>query len=151
MTLFANVAVPLYFPQPLLTLAALLPVIAIEGLLLRRQTTVRWQDVSVANVLSTLLGVPLAFVCATILASVSGMVLDKNGGTFSHVLLVLLVVTIPCLGLSVFLEGCYLRSRVGEIAERPFWMAVAKVHIHSYLTLLVVYCAWISMELSELG
>ncbi len=148
MTLLANVAVPLFFPQPLLALLALMPIIAIETLLLRRRTSVSWRDVSVANVCSTIVGIPLALVSVMVLGSMFEVFLDKNYSRLSDVLFVLLAVTVPCFALSVYLEGSYLRSRVIGLSGRSFWFTVTKAHCYSYLALLVIYCLWISAEIS---
>jgi hypothetical protein len=147
MILLGNVAVPLFFPQPFLTLLALIPVIALETLLLRQQTSVSWRDVCVANLFSTILGIPLAVIFAIVLGSGFRVFLDKNYSRLSDVVLVLLTVIAPCFALSVYLEGHYLRSRVTGLSGRSFWLAVMKAHFYSYLTLLVIYCSWITIKI----
>src|SRR5438552_157236 len=124
MTIFANVAVPLFFPQPVLALAALGPVIAIETFMLRRQTNVRLRDVSIANVLSTVVGIPLTFVCLVVLGSEFEVFLDKYLNSLSDVVLVLSAAIVPCFALSIWLEGCYLRSRVVGLSGRIFWFTL---------------------------
>jgi hypothetical protein len=59
--MLANVAVPVLFPQPILMIAALLLVVPVETLLLRRGFSFRAKDVFTANVYSTLWGIPVAY------------------------------------------------------------------------------------------
>jgi hypothetical protein len=149
MTMLANVAVPLFFLQPVLALLALMPIIAIEAFLLHRQAIVTWRDVSLANVFSTIAGIPLAFVSVGVLGFVFQVFLDKNYARLPDVVLVLLAVTVPCFALSVCLEGWYLRSRVTGLSGPSFWFAVTKAHCYSYLVLLGVYCIWIAARTSS--
>jgi hypothetical protein len=143
---FANVAVPIFFPQPLLALIALLPVVAVETLILRR-ARIRVREILIANVWSGIWGVPLAFVCVAILGSGFNMMLDKNSGDILNVLAVLLALIVPCCVLSIFLEGHYLRTRVNGISGKSFWSAITKAHCYSYLVLLAVYCVWLTIQI----
>jgi hypothetical protein len=59
--ILANVTVPILFPQPLLMLVALLPIVVVETLALRRRLGVDYRQVFAANLVSTLFGIPLAF------------------------------------------------------------------------------------------
>lgn len=71
----ADMGVPLLFVQWPLMLFALVPVIVLEGLLVRRWVSLNYRDAfvgtSVANVVTTVLGVPLAW--ATMLAMEIGI------------------------------------------------------------------------------
>jgi hypothetical protein len=147
--LLANVAVPLFFPQPLLALVVLIPIIAIEKLMLCQQTEVRWRDVSVANIFSTILGIPLGIGSVMLLGFGFNVVLDKDYSRLSDVILVLLAAIIPCFALSVYVEGSYLRPRAVGLSGRSFWFAIMRVHCFSYLALLLCYCLWISTKISR--
>ena len=144
--ILANVAVPMFFPQPLLALIALLPIVGVETAILRRAGKVSVRDVFIANVFSAIWGVPLAFISVMVLGYSSGMALGDNTRLLD-IGLVMLVLIVPCLILSVYLEGWYLRPRVSGMSGRPFWFAVARAQCYSYLVLLVVYCLWITIQL----
>jgi hypothetical protein len=145
-TIVANVAVPLFFPQPLLALIALLPIVGVETMILRRAGEVRVRDVFIANLFSAIWGVPVAVVSAMVLYYSSGVGLDTSNPTLLGVGLVMLVLIVPCLVLSVWLEGWYLRPRVSGVTGRSFWFVVARAQCYSYLVLLVVYCLWLIIQ-----
>jgi hypothetical protein len=146
--ILANVATPVFFPQPLLACLALVPIIVIETCTLRRSAPFRWRDVSVANVLSTILGIPVALITIAVLGQGIVMV-DRLYATLPAVVLFLVAVVAPCFALSVFLEGYYLRHRMREVGARTFWFAVLKAHYYSYLALVALYCVWISYHLAQ--
>ncbi|MCB1245204.1 MAG: hypothetical protein AB7I98_23120 [Verrucomicrobiales bacterium] len=149
MSLLANIAVPLFFPQPLLALAALIPVIVVETVLLRQRAGLSWRDVSLANAFSTLLGIPLAFVSLMVSGRVFEFMLSRDHTKLYDVIGVLCAVLIPCFVLSVLLEGYYLRSRAMGTSGRSFWLAITRAHCYSYLTLLAFYCSWIAFKISR--
>jgi len=158
--MFGNVAVPFLFPQPLLMLVALIPVVGVEMLTLRTRISVTFSQVFVANLMSTLVGLPLAFL------SILGfnMLLTWHAGPWwtvgltSHIPIddfnawwiltsAMVAVLVPCFVLSVYLEGYYLRSRTSAPAGRPFWFAVVRAHCYSYLVLLALDCLWIAIKI----
>ncbi len=147
--IFANVATPVFFPQPVLACIALVPIIVIETRTLKQRAPFRWRDVSVANVLSTLLGIPVAFLSIAVLGAGFGIIVDQLYATLPTVILFLGAVVVPCFALSVYLEGCYLRSKVQGVGGRAFWFAVLKAHFYSYLALLLMYGAWLSYRMSR--
>ena len=147
--LLANVATPVFFPQPVLACAALVPIIVIETCTLKQSAAFRWRDVSVANVLSTILGIPVAFLSIAVLGAGFGIILDQLYATLPAVILFLAAVVVPCFALSVYLEGHYLRSKVQGVGGRAFWFAVFRAHCYSYLALLLLYGAWLSYRLSR--
>ena len=67
----ANIAIPMLFVGWISMVVALLPVIAIETALFATQTGLPWQDVIVsissANVLSTIIGVPITLILMAII------------------------------------------------------------------------------------
>lgn len=157
--MFGNVAVPFLFPQPLLMVVALIPVVGVETITLRSRLNVTYREVLVANILSTLLGIPLAYI------SILGFntVLTWSAGPWwtmdmAHVTMddfnawwilgsAMLVVLAPCFLLSVYLEGHYLRSRSAARVGRPFWYSMLRAHCYSYLVLLFLECLWIAIRL----
>jgi hypothetical protein len=145
--ILANVATPLLFPQPLLACLALVPIIIIETCLLRQAGSFRWRDVSVANILSTIVGVPVAFFCMVVLGFGFGIIVDQVYATLGAVVLFLAAVILPCFALSVYLEGSYLRRRARGLNGRAYWYAITRAHCYSYLGLLLIYCLWISRQL----
>jgi hypothetical protein len=147
--ILANVGVPLFFPQPLLALIALLPIVGVETVILRRAGSVRVRDVFIANVFSAIWGVPLAFISVLVLGYSTGAMLDTTYSTLLDVTLVMLTLVVPCWALSVYLEGWYLRPRVTGVSGRAFWLVVARAQCYSYLVLLVVYCLWVTIQLGR--
>jgi hypothetical protein len=147
--IFANVAVPFFFPQPFLALIALLPIVGVEALILRRAGKVRLRDVFIANVFSAILGLPLAFISVMVLAYSTGVALSTDSSTLLDVALVMLALLVPCWALSVYFEGWYLRPRVNGLDGRSFWLVVGRAQCYSYLVLLVIYCLWLRIQLSE--
>jgi hypothetical protein len=148
--LLANVAVPILFPHPFVAVIALVPVVGLEALMLRKRVGVTLYQVFAANVLSALWGVPLAFACIFLLGAGLELFIDANDGSLLRVVLVFLAVVLPCFVLSVLLEGRYLRVRTnGEAraSDRAFWFAVIRAHCYSYLLLLGLDCLWIRMKL----
>src|SRR4051812_12759432 len=156
MTAFlGNIAVPVLFPQPLLALAVLLPIVGVEGWELRRKLAVPYGQVFEANLLSTIIGIPIAVLWIGLCNSV----INNNSGGWGTtdlisrasltdldalwVLSVLVVgVILPCFVLSVLVEGHYLRVRLGIVADRPFWYGLIKAHCYSYTVLLGANCLW---------
>ena len=65
MTMFADVGIPMIFIQWPLMFFALIPVIGVEGILVRRWVSLSreqaFSGITVANVVSTLIGVPVAW------------------------------------------------------------------------------------------
>jgi hypothetical protein len=146
----ANVAVPIFFPHPFVAVLALLPVVGLETLMLRKRVGVTLYQVFTANLLSALWGVPLALVCVFVFGAGFGVFIDLLRNTLPGVALVFLVVVLPCFVLSVVLEGRYLRSRTnenGKAGDRAFWFAIIRAHCYSYLLLIVLDCLWIRMKL----
>ena len=65
MTILANVGLPMIFPQFVLMTSALVPVVLVEALVVRRRLRMHFglavRDTALANIVTTLLGVPLAW------------------------------------------------------------------------------------------
>jgi hypothetical protein len=159
--MLANVAVPVFFPQPLLMLLALIPIVAVETLSLRRQFAVSYREVLTANVLSTLCGLPVAFLAIVLFdVALSGgdsswWQVGLSSRIISHDLhhwwilpLAMLSVIVPCFALSVFLEGRYLGRETTRVRGRALWFAVIRAHCYSYLVLLALDCLWFTAKIA---
>jgi hypothetical protein len=113
-----------------------------------------------ANLLSTILGIPIA----VLWIGLCNWVINNNTGGWGTtgllsrasltdldalwVLSVLVVgVLLPCFVLSVFVEGHYLRIRLGIAADRPFWYGLIRAHCYSYAVLLGANCLWFAAKI----
>jgi len=94
--MLANSAVPIFFPHPLVALLALLPVVAVESVILRR-LGLRVRQVFVANFFSAILGGFLAILCLAVLGETFNIFISKDGTPFWVVLVVVVAVAVPCL------------------------------------------------------
>ena len=158
--ILANIAVPVLFPQPLLMFAALIPIVLVESLTLRRKFSIPYRRVFEANLVSTIAGIPIAFLWIGLCNKVIN---DNTGGwgtanlisraslTDRNALWILSVfmlgVIVSCFALSVLLEGHYLRARIGVVAGRPFWYGLIRAHCYSYLVLLGANCLWYAAKI----
>ena len=85
--MLANVAVPMFFPHPLLAVLALLPIVGLETLMPRKPLGTTIKQVLSANLLSTLVGVPLAFAVLFVFGTGFQVWIDKNNPDLTTVLL----------------------------------------------------------------
>jgi hypothetical protein len=139
-SMFANVAVPIFFPQPTAGLLMLVPVVVIETLSLRRPLGLQFGAVFVANLCSAILGWVLCGVALTNYMSVS---VSRGHIMVVDVLVMWARVLVPCFVLSVLLEGAYLRRRASGAPRRAFWFAITKAHFYSYLFLIGFQCLFV--------
>jgi len=65
----ANSAIPIFFPHPFVALLALIPVVGVENLILPRRLGLNVGQVFTANLVSTILGGVIAFVCIIFLGT----------------------------------------------------------------------------------
>jgi len=151
----ANIALPVIFPQPLLMLAMLLPIVGVEALTLRRKFAVPYGGVFEANLISTIIGIPISFLSISLYNSVIN---DATGGWGTidlisrasltdldalWVLAALMVGVIAhCFVLSVLVEGHLLHERLGIVPNRSFWYGLIRAHCYSYLVLLAANFLW---------
>lgn len=153
--LFANIAIPVLFPQPLLMIIALIPVVVVETLALRSQFKFTALQIFKANLISTLWGLPLALISIAIFnfASTRGEVafpFSIMSDEFHHAFifpLAIAAVIIPCFILSIWIEGRYLSRRIGTVADRTFWSNVIRAHCYSYLVLLALDLLWLRFRI----
>jgi hypothetical protein len=150
-----NIAVPVLFPPPLLAMAVLVPIVGVEGLELRRKLAVPYGRVFEANLLSTIIGIPIAVLwiglCNWIINSNTGGwgttdLISRANLTDLDALWVLSVLGVgailPCFVLSVLVKGHYLRVRLGIVPDRPFWYGLIRAHCYSYAVLAGANCLW---------
>jgi len=151
----ANIALPVIFPQPLLMLAMLLPIVGVEALTLRRRFAVPYGGVFEANLISTIIGIPISFLWISLC---NWLINDSTGGWGTidlisrasltdldalWVLSALVVgVIVPCFALSVLVEGHLLQARLGIVSDRSFWYRLIRAHCYSYLVLLAANFLW---------
>jgi hypothetical protein len=162
--ILANIGVPMLFPQFILMGIAFVPVVLIESLLVHRTVSLTFsravKDVAVANLWTTLLGVPLAWLVMLVLGMVTtggyALGLDSPAKMLAAVSLqaawlipyeehlfwmipcAATVLLIPCFVLSVIIERFVLVRRWKETDRRLVFLTVLRANIWSYIFLLVV-------------
>jgi len=167
--ILANVGVPMIFPQFILIVFAFAPVVVIEALLVRKAMglTIRsaLKDVAVANLWTTLLGVPLAWIFMLIVELVG-----TSGGTalgMSTPARMLASVTlqaawlvpyeqhlvwmipaaatfllVPCFVVSLVIERWVLARRWANRDRKAVFSAVLRANVGSYVFLFVAGSVW---------
>ncbi len=169
MPLLANMGVPMIFPEFALMALALGPVVLVESALIKRplglSLSSALKGAAVANLWTTLLGVPLAwFVMLLIgIASTGGYALGLNSPAKALAAVTLqaawlipyeehlfwmipaaaTVLLIPCFVVSVFLERWVLVRRWKGTDPGLVRSAVLRANIWSYLLLLVAGSIWL--------
>jgi hypothetical protein len=167
--LFANVGVPMLFPQLVLMLFALLPIVLIESAVVRKPLEIPTRralgDVGLANLCSTILGVPCAWgvmfglhllttggaalgmdTPAKMLAAVTlqaAWLVPYEGQRFWMIPAAATVLLIPCFFASVFIEHWVLVRRWSDLERRAVLSAVLRANVWSYLFLLAAGILWL--------
>jgi hypothetical protein len=156
----ANVAVSVFFPQPVLMVGALVLVAAVEMLALRRPVGASYSQVLSANALSTLVGIPIALIWFAVFSGTltqetcgwwtvdllsRGSLADKDAWLILGFLR--LGGLLPCFALSIYLEGRYLVRKMPIAPRRSFWLSVIKAHCYSYSVLLCLDLLWSTMKI----
>lgn len=162
-------------PQLYLMGLALIPIVFIESLFVCRIPSLKFAEafkgLAIANIASTILGIPIAW------ALMLGLELVTTGG-FAHgmktPLAMLAAVTlqaawlipyeehlywmlpaavttllIPSFVISVFIERLCLILRWKHLERRLVSREVVRANVYSYLLLLVLSCAWFTLEVSS--
>lgn len=167
--ILANIGIPMLFPQVILMGIAFVPVVLIESLLVRRTVCLTLpqavKDVAIANLWTTLLGVPLAWLVMLLLGMVTtgghALGVDSPAKMLAAVTLqaawlipyeeelfwmipcAATVLLIPCFVLSVIIEQFVLGRRWKEVERRLVFSTVLRANTWSYIFLLVAGSWWI--------
>jgi hypothetical protein len=172
--MLADIGVPMIFPQVILMGFALVPVVIIETVIVRRQIAVTFlsavKDVGIANICTTLIGVPLAWLVMFVLELVSthggrAMGLNSPAKMLAAVTLqaawlvpyqrelhwmipaAASVLLIPCFFVSVLIERWILVRRWKGQERQLVSTAVFRANVWSYLLLFVAGSLWTAINL----
>jgi hypothetical protein len=169
MPLLANIGVPMIFPQFVLMALAFGPVVLVESALIKRPLSLSLSSAlkgaAVANLWTTLLGVPLAWFVMLLIGIVStgGLALGLNSPAKALAAVTLqaawlipyeehlfwmipaaaTVLLIPCFVISVLLERWVLVRRWKATDPGIVRSAVLRANVWSYLLLLVAGSIWL--------
>jgi hypothetical protein len=169
MSILANIGIPMIFPQFVLMVLAFGPVVLLESALLRRPLSLSrlsaLKGAAVANLWTTLLGVPLAWLVMLIIGIVStgGYALGLDSPAKALVAVTLqaawlipyeehlfwmipaaaTVLLIPCFVISVFIERWVLQRRWKATDSTLVRSAVLRANIWSYMLLLAAGSIWL--------
>ncbi|MEO7298357.1 MAG: hypothetical protein ABI042_07250 [Verrucomicrobiota bacterium] len=169
--IFANVGVPMFFPQIVLMAFAFIPVVFIEALFVRKFIRVTFPDAlagtAIANAWTTLLGVPIAWLLMFIFELVNPIG-GKALGVDSPIRMLIAVtlqaawlipyeedlrwmipaaatfLLLPCFAISVFIERWILVRRWPDKNRKVLFSTVLRANLWSYLSLFVGGCVWTS-------
>lgn len=167
--LLANVGVPMVFPQVILMAVALLPIVLIESTVVRKPMEIpvrrAFWDVGLANVCTTLLGVPLAWgvMLGLHLLTTGGSALgiDSPAKMLAAVTLqaawlppyedhlswmipaAATVLLFPSFVASVFIERWVLVRRWRDHDRRAIFSAVLRANVRSYGFLFAAGSLWL--------
>ena len=173
--ILANVGVPMIFPQLYLMGLALIPIVLIESLFVRRLPGLTWGEavkgVAVANLWSTFVGVPIAWVLMLGLeaASTGGYALGLNSPmsllasvTLQAAWLIpyeeplywmipaaATTLLLPSFVASVFIERYCLLRRWKQIDRPLVSCSTVRANAYSYLILFILGCAWFTVEVAS--
>lgn len=184
MPLLADIGIPMIFLYWPLMIGALVPVILIEALLIRRWVPLSKRDAFVgigkANLLSTLIGVPLAWLAMLALEyavmiptglaaerwkwQLDSPVFQLVGFFISAAWLVpaesylhwtipaaTAVLLVPCFFVSVLIERRACASSWKSAEPAQVRRGVFAVNLVSYALLFILSCGWVTYELTSKG
>jgi hypothetical protein len=170
--ILANVGVPMIFPQVVLMAFALVPVVLIESAFVRKPMGIPihrvFLDVGLANVCTTILGVPLAWgvmlglhmlttggyalgmdTPAQMLAAVTlqaAWLIPYEDQLFWMIPAAATVLLIPCFLVSVLIERWVLVRRWRNHERRAVFSAVLRANVWSYLFLFIAGSLWLVLS-----
>jgi hypothetical protein len=170
--ILANVGVPMIFPQMALMGVGFLPVVLIEAAIVRRPMAIRYPkalvDVGLANLCTTVLGVPFAWgvMFALDLVSTGGRGLGAETPVQKLAAVTLqaawlapyeeqlscmipaaaTVLLIPCFVVSLLIERWVLVRRWPERDRSAVFSAVLRANVCSYLFLFIAGSLWAAIE-----
>jgi hypothetical protein len=171
-TTLANVGIPMIFPQLLLMCIVFVPVVLIESVIAAKSINIPFsravKDVSLANLVTTIIGVPIAWVFMLFIDSVfTGGGMYKLDNLEEIILSVTLkaawlapyegqlhwmipaaatVLLIPCFIVSLIIEYLILVMRWPEKDHSAVFSVVLRANIWSYLCLYVAGCILIMIN-----
>jgi len=180
-TLLADMGMPMIFVEWPLMIIALVPIIFIETVLIRRWMPLplgkAFLGVGVANLLSTLVGVPLSWLCVLLVDGFLGAGLRSvalhyhwqlRGTPLAHVLFFFLnvawgtgvgqypywfvpaaaaVLLVPCFYASVWLERWVCARTWKQLDPARVRSSVFRANLASYALLFLGACGWAAYEL----
>lgn len=179
--MLANIGIPMIFVQWPLMLTALIPVILVEALLIRLWLSLSYQEaftgIAEANLLSTAIGVPLAWGIMLVVEFVMGLLLassvnylpwKSNSPLFEIVFFIFSIgwplpttenyqelipiaaalLLIPCFYASVWVECRSCLRSWARYDPVLVRRAVYRTNLGSYALLFVLACVWISASMS---
>lgn len=179
LTIFANVGIPMIFVQWPLMLVALIPVILVEVLLIRLWLSLSYREafigIAKANVLSTAIGIPLAWgimlvielITVLLRVSVDDYLPWKLKGPLFEIVFFIFSIAwplpttetarggiaiaaalllIPCFYASVWIEYCSCLRSWTRYNPVLVHRAVYRTNLGSYALLFVLACVWIANE-----
>lgn len=178
--MLADVGIPMISVQWPLMIGALIPVIIVEALLMRRSVQLSYREafigVTKANLLSTLAGVPLAWLAmfavevvvmlpvglladkwhwrffdspfSQVIGFVIGMAWIGPAGTAGYWLVPLAagLLLIPSFFVSVWLENKVCRRSWPDVDPTLVRRGVFRANLASYVVLFILACGWAGIE-----
>ena len=166
--ILANVGVPMIFPQLMLMALAFAPVVLVEALLVRKAMGLTFgralRDVAVANLWTTVLGVPLAWAFMFILELIgtggAALAVDSPArllvavtsqaawlGPYEGHLVWMVpaaatVLLLPCFVASLLIERWVLSRRWADRDRKAVFGAVLRANVWSYVFLFLAGSLW---------
>jgi hypothetical protein len=181
LTLLADMGMPMILVEWPLMIVALVPIIVIETVLIRRWMPLprgkAFLGVGLANLLSTLVGVPVSWLSVLLLDGLLGAALRSaalhyhwqlRGMPLEHVLFFFLnvawgaglgqypywfvpaaaaVLLVPCFYASVWLERWVCAKTWKQIERSQVRRSVFRANLASYALLFIGACSWLVYEL----
>ncbi len=178
--MLADIGIPMIFVQWPLMIGALLPVIIVEALLMRRWVPLSYKDAfvgtAIANLLSTLVGFPLAWLAVLIVEmavmyplvtaadkwhwrfvespffQIVAFVLDAawlgpaNNALYWLVPLAAAFLLIPSFGVSVWMERFFCVRAWPGSDAAIIRRGVYRANLASYVVLFILACGWAGIE-----
>lgn len=168
--ILANIGIPMIFPQVILLGLAFVPVVLVETVILRKSLAVPWKrtlaGAAIANLLTTIIGVPLAwgFMLIINLVTTGGYALGLQSPAkmlaavtlqaawlipyeehlFWMVPFAATVLLVPCYAASLLIEYWALSRLWKDLERKKVFAATLRANTWSYVGLLVAGSLWIA-------
>lgn len=171
---FANIGIPMIFPQVILMALALIPIVAVESWIIGRRLGTSQREtvgkVFAANLVTTIIGVPIAWglMVGLILATDGGQVFGLTKGPIGSVIGFMInaawlsphedhlfwmipaaatILLIPSFLISVPLERLVVKSFWSERDAGEIKGAVLMANVWSYVMLFLLGCGWLLISI----